>query len=59
MRPGTSEDYAAIQRFAMVYAQQEHTGIEIHPTDLSFVAVLDGDIIGAAVPVKLMIPTGN
>jgi GNAT superfamily N-acetyltransferase len=50
IRPGNGpEDYAAIQRMAMVYAQAEHTGIEIRPSDQSFVAVLDGNIIGTAV----------
>ena len=50
VRAGNSDDLSTIQRFVIAFAQQENTSVDaIYPEDPSFVAEINGTVIGAAV----------
>ena len=50
VRPATKDDFTTIQKFAMAFAQTENCAVDvIRPEDPSFVAEINGNVIGAAV----------
>jgi N-acetylglutamate synthase-like GNAT family acetyltransferase len=53
IRAGNSEDLPVIQKMAFAFAKQENVSVDaIYPSDQSFVAEIDGTVIGAIVAHK-------